>query len=106
MNKYDILNRIKSGIMSKDPDAEIYLYGSRARGDNHINSDWDILVISSRDKVNFDYESELRDPILDIELESGQIISLLVYSKSDWRNKKSISPLFANVVKEGIKITP
>ena len=104
MDQLEILNRIKSSIAGKDPNAEIYLYGSRARGDNRKDSDWDILVISSKDKVNFDYESDLRDPIFDIELESGEIISLLVYSKSDWHNKKSISPLFANVRKEGIKI--
>ncbi|RPJ76625.1 MAG: nucleotidyltransferase domain-containing protein [Alphaproteobacteria bacterium] len=104
MDKHEILSRIKSGIASKDVNAEIYLYGSRARGDNRKDSDWDILVISSRDKINFDYESDLRDPILDIELESGEIISLIVYSRSDWYNNKSISPLFANVRKEGIKI--
>jgi len=104
MDRFEILNRIKSGITGKDPNAEIYLYGSRARGDNRTDSDWDILVIASKDKVTFDYESDLRDPIFDIELESGQIISLLVYSKSDWRSKKSISPLFSNVIKEGIKI--
>ena len=104
MDQHEILKRIKSGIVGKDPNAEVYLYGSRARGDNHKDSDWDILVISSKDKVNFDVESDLKDPIFDIELESGEIISLLVYSKSDWRKKRSISPLFANVIKEGIKI--
>jgi len=104
MNQNELLRRIKSGIAGKDANAEIYLYGSRARGDNRKDSDWDILVISSKDKINFDYESDLRDPIIDIELESGEIISLLVYSRSDWHNKRSISPLFANVVKEGIKI--
>ena len=104
MNHQEILNRIKSGIAEKDPNAEVYLYGSRARGDNRIDSDWDILVITSKDKVTFDYESDLRDPIFDIELESGQIISLLVYSKSDWKNKMPYSPLFSNVQREGIKI--
>jgi predicted nucleotidyltransferase len=104
MDRHEILKRIKSGIAGKDPNAEIYLYGSRARGDNRTDSDWDILVIASKDKVSFDYESDLRDPIFDIELESGQIISLLVYSKSEWRSKKAISPLFNNVINEGIKI--
>ena len=106
MNKQEILNRIKSGIIGKDPNAEIYLYGSRARGDNRKDSDWDILVVSSREKVNFDYESDLRDPIIDIELETGEVISLLVYSKSDWRKKQISSPLFENVKNEGIKIAP
>jgi predicted nucleotidyltransferase len=104
MNRSEILNRIKSGIAGKDAGAEIYLYGSRARGDYHVDSDWDILVIASRDKVTFDYESDLRDPIFDIELESGEIISVIIYSKSDWQKKQSISPLFLSVIKEGIKI--
>ena len=104
MKNLEVLNRIKSGIAGKDPKAEIYLYGSRARGDNRPDSDWDILVITPKDKITFDYESDLRDPIFDIELESGQIISLIVYSKSDWINKMPYSTLFSNVSKEGIKI--
>ncbi len=104
MEKLDLLRKIKSGIISKDPSAEIYLYGSRARGDNRTDSDWDILVISSSEKITFDYENELHDPIYDVELESGEVISLLVYSKSDWQHKKLISPLFTNVMKEGIRI--
>ncbi len=82
----------------------MYLYGSRARGDYREDSDWDILVITSKDKVTFDYEYDLRDPIFDVELESGQIISLLVYTKSDWVNKMPYSPLFINISKEGLRI--
>ncbi len=104
MNQSEILKRISSGIAEKDPKAEIFLFGSRARGDNRKDSDWDILVITPRDKITFDYESELRDPIIDIELDSGEIISLLVYSKKDWVGKQSVSSLFRNVTKEGIKI--
>jgi len=104
MERNEIIRRIKSGIIKIDPGAEIYLYGSRARGDNRPDSDWDIIVITPRNKVSFDYENNLRDPIFDIELESGQIISLLVYSKSDWVNKMIYSPLFLNIKKEGIKI--
>jgi uncharacterized protein len=104
MERQEILHKIKSGISDKDPKAEVFLYGSRARGDNRTDSDWDILVITPREKVTFDYESDLRDPIFDIELESGQVISLLVYSKSDWKNRMPYSPLFSNVQREGIKI--
>jgi uncharacterized protein len=104
MERTEILKKIRNGIVKHDPKAEIYLYGSRARGDNRKDSDWDILVISPNEKITFDYESDLRDPILDIELESGEIISLLVYSKNDWIRKQSVSPLFSNVSKEGIRI--
>lgn len=104
MDHKEFLSRIKTGIFSRDPLAEIYLFGSRARGDNHPDSDWDILVITQQKKVTFDYESDLRDPIFDLELESGQNISLLVYSQFDWKNKMIYSTLFNSIQKEGIKI--
>ena len=104
MERSEILRRIRKGIIKHDPKAEIYLYGSRARGDNRKDSDLDILVISPNEKITFDYESELRDPILDIEIDSGEVISLLVYSKSDWIGQQAVSPLFKNVSKEGIRI--
>jgi predicted nucleotidyltransferase len=104
MDRKELLNRIKSSIKSKDPEADIYLYGSRARGDENKNSDWDILVVTPKERITFEYESELRIPIFDLELDSGEVISVLVYSKSDWQKRKSISPLFTNVSKEGIRI--
>jgi predicted nucleotidyltransferase len=104
MDRTEIINRIKSGIKSKDPQAEIFLFGSRARGDSRKDSDWDILVLTPLEKITFQYESDLRDPIYDIELDSGEVISLLIYSKADWLGKQSISPLFANINREGIKI--
>lgn len=104
MERSEILKRIRNGITKQDPKAEVYLYGSRARGDNRKDSDWDILVITPNEKITFDYESELRDPIVELELDSGEIISLLVYSKNDWIGKQSVSPLFTNVSKEGIRI--
>ena len=104
MERSEMLKRISKEITKYDPKAEVYLYGSRARGDNRNDSDWDILVISPSEKITFDYESELRDPIIELELNSGEIISLLVYSKNDWIRKKAVSPLFLNVSKEGIRI--
>jgi hypothetical protein len=64
----------------------------------------DILVIATKEKITFDYENDLHDPIFDLELESGQVISLVIYSKSDWLQKSEDSPLFINILKEGIKI--
>ena len=104
MDRKEFLNRIKAGIKSKDPKADIYLYGSRARGDNNKDSDWDILIITPLEKITLEYESDIRDPIYDLELDSGEIISVLVYSRSDWQKRQSISPLFMNVSKEGIRI--
>ena len=104
MKRSTILNRIKAGIAEVDPDAAVLLYGSRARGDNRKDSDWDILVISPKEKITYQYESELRDPIFDLELEIGQIISLHVYSESDWKTKMPYSPFYSNIQNEGIRL--
>jgi predicted nucleotidyltransferase len=104
MEKNDLLKKIKHGIKTLEPNAEVYLYGSRARGDYRKGSDWNILVISPKDKITFEFERELHNHIYEIELESGEVISLLVYSKSDWLKKRIISPLFSNVRNEGIRI--
>lgn len=40
-----LLRRIKKLVHEIVPDAQIILYGSRARGDAHANSDYDILIL-------------------------------------------------------------
>lgn len=104
MDRKDFLREIRDKIHKLEPKAEIYLFGSRARGDFNINSDWDVLVISPQKKIKFDYEISLREPLFNLELETGELISLIIYTSEDWETKKSISPLFNNVLKEGVKI--
>jgi uncharacterized protein len=105
MNKREkILNRISSVIAQKYPDAEIYLYGSRARGDDRPFSDWDLLVLLNFPNVSFSLETNIMDDMYEIELETGEIISPLIYSKNDWVNKYKETPLFENIKKESIKI--
>jgi uncharacterized protein len=104
MEMKKLTKRIKQELLQIEPEAEIYLFGSRARGDFKSDSDWDVLVLSPQKKITYDYELKLREPIFDIELETGEVISLLIYSKSDWESKKDISLLFHQVSKEGLKI--
>ena len=33
------------------PDGQVWLYGSRARGDAHEGSDWDILILLNKPKL-------------------------------------------------------
>lgn len=105
MKADELINKVKYALLEIEPRLQIYLYGSRAKGNFHSDSDWDILVISPEKEITFDYELKLREPILDIEMESGEVISLLLYSKFDWENKKDISPLFSNVLEEGFLVS-
>jgi len=94
---------IRQNISKIDPDAEIILYGSRARGDERIDSDWDILVLTDY-PVDINKERGFIDNLYDLELETGEPFSLFVYSKADWVTKQKITPFFQNVTQEGIKI--
>jgi len=86
------------------PDSEVYLYGSQARGNAKKLSDWDLLILLSTPNVSFDFETRVMDDFYELELETGEIFSPLIYSKNDWKSKFSVTPLFENIQKEGVKL--
>ena len=103
-NKDYIFNRIKASIKSTSPTAELILYGSYAREQEVDNSDIDILILLEKDKLTWQEEKQITYPIYDIEFETGTIISLLVLSKKEWESKHYITPFYASVLREGIKL--
>jgi predicted nucleotidyltransferase len=102
--KEQILQRIIGVVNKTAPDSEIYLYGSQARGDAKKLSDWDLLILLSRQNISFDFETKFMDELYEIELETGEIISPLIYGKNDWNENHSVTPLFKNIQKEGVRI--
>jgi len=97
-----ILDKIKKSIHSSDPNAEAYLFGSRARGNNRPDSDWDILILVDNKKVTNEIDDIFREKINDIELETSQAISVFIYPKEYWKGTLKFSPLYDAVMKEGI----
>ena len=94
---------IRHYINAIDPKAEVILYGSRARGDERPDSDWDILVLTDY-SVDLITERKFRDKLYDLELKTGEPLSIFVYSKNDWRTKQRITPFYENVTQEGVRI--
>ncbi|OFX54741.1 MAG: hypothetical protein A2046_04885 [Bacteroidetes bacterium GWA2_30_7] len=102
MNKTDkILKRIKHNILESDPSAKIYLYGSRARGTAKSDSDWDLLILLNKDKISTAEELRITYSLYDLEFETGEVISPMVYSETEWNNKYKVTPFYLNVMKEG-----
>lgn len=99
-----ILQKIIRVVDKNAPDSEVYLYGSQARGNAKKLSDWDLLILLNLPGVSFDIETKFMNEFYDLELETGEVITPLIYSRNDWNNKYSITPLFENIRNEGIRL--
>lgn len=81
---------------------EVWLFGSRARGDHHPDSDWDLLAI-----LPDDAPEEMLDPVRvgQVRRRSGLNADLLVVTRSDFLDAQdSVTTLSAIVAREGIRI--
>jgi predicted nucleotidyltransferase len=97
----NILAQIKRIVHAKSPSAKVYLYGSRIRGTANKDSDWDLLILLKNQKITSEIEDEITSPLYDLEFETGEIISPMVYSEHDWNNIYNSTPFYKNVMKEG-----
>jgi predicted nucleotidyltransferase len=93
----DILSSIKSTVRSIDPTATVILYGSFARGDNNKDSDIDLLILVDKHSLTPQESKKITYPLYDIEFETGQIISPLVLTRTDWETRHRITPFYENV---------
>jgi predicted nucleotidyltransferase len=91
-------------IKQQDPEAEVILFGSHAIGQAKDESDWDVLILIDRPKSDRSIEDRYRNEMFQLELELGEPISTLVYSKVDWESKYIYTPLYQNIKREGVKL--
>ncbi len=65
MDKIQMIERIMQlGHQTLPPNSSLLLYGSRARGDAHKGSDWDLLILLDKPTIslyNFDVEYPFRE---------------------------------------------
>lgn len=97
--RQSIPQQVKEAVLAHDPEAEVILFGSQARGDSHEESDWDFLILSKKLYPTSE-KRKLRSILLDIELEREVIISSIVLSPEDWNRRKGW-PLYEEVQQEG-----
>lgn len=106
MDEHELLQCVKTAVLEIEPTAEVILFGSRARGDAHPDSDWDFLVLLDG---HVDHARRLRvyERLYQLEGSLGYQESLaavvrsqLVW-KSDWYHKQL---LYQNVKQEGIPL--
>ena len=80
--------------------SSLLLYGSRARGDNRPDSDWDLLILLDKPKlVAEDYD--VAYPFRELGWDIGEEISPHVYTKKQW-GEWTFLPYYKNVERDKI----
>jgi len=103
-NEKKALLELKERIIEKFPDAEIILYGSKARGDADEESDIDVLVLL-KEGVNWDLKEEIFSIAFKVELKYDVIFGVAVYQKQFWDSPLGKAmPLRWNIDREGIYV--
>jgi len=98
----DLLRRCKQGIREVVPDADVILYGSRARRDAASDSDYDLLVLVDQ-PVDGGLRERLVSGIYPLELETGAVLTLITCSRSQWNSALyKAMPFRQNVEREGV----
>jgi predicted nucleotidyltransferase len=100
----ELLKHVKQTIYEIEPDADIILYGSRARGDTHPESDWDFLILL--DGVVDDARTDaIRHRLYDLEWDYGEVLSAIVRSRQEWNTPlQQVTPFSKVVHEQGILI--
>lgn len=102
MDRNKVLSKIKSNILKIDKGAKVILFGSRARGDNKADSDWDFLILTKLPESK-QTKDIFRDKLFDAELELEEPISAIIHNVSAWEDYE-VTPLYQNILKEGVQI--
>ena len=99
-----MLRLIKQNVLEVEPTAQVWLYGSRANGTAREDSDWDVLVLSQKDRLTTTEEAHFMDHICDLMVNTGQAIQLFAYGLKDWHTRHRITPFYQNIQSEAIQL--
>ena len=97
-----LLRRCKQAITETAAGVEVILYGSHARGEAGKYSDYDLMVLVDG-PVNMALEEKIIDKIFPIELESQEVLTLIIYNKQQWNSPLyRAMPFHKNVDRDGV----
>ena len=99
-----ILDRFKSLVEERVPLHQVILFGSRARGDAHPDSDMDVLVVTER-AWDWDTCEFIGLCAWEAGFDESVLVVPVVFSRDEWENGPERSSLLALAVRsEGVPV--
>jgi predicted nucleotidyltransferase len=78
-----VLVNLKRIILNEVPDAELQLFGNRAKGSFNSQSDWDILILTN-DDYSKSLKWELQERLFNATIQQGTRVNILLAQKAKW----------------------
>lgn len=99
-----ILNQIKAVARETTPKGSlVILFGSRARGEAKRDSDWDILIVLPKDRLEQKDYDNISYALVELGWQLNEQINPVMYAQKEWA-ANSITPFYDNVLREGINL--
>lgn len=90
-----------SRLREQFPNARIWAFGSRARGNTNWDADFDLCIVL--DEFSEDADRWIRNVAWEIGFENDRVISTIVLDRGDFEHgPMSESTHVANILREGI----
>ena len=83
--------------------SSLLLYGSRARGNANEGSDWDLLILLDKPKIEESDYDKISFPFTLLGWNIGELISPQMYTKKEWESL-SFLPFYKNVEHDKINL--
>ena len=90
----DNIREVAKATLAKG--STLILYGSRARGDDHQGSDWDLLILLDKSEITDSDYDNVSFPFTLLGWNIGELISPQLYTKKEW-DSISFLPFHKNV---------
>lgn len=99
-----VLNQIKAIAREAAPEgSQVILFGSRARGEAKRGSDWDILIVLPKSRLEQKDYDDVSFPFVELGWHLNEQINPIMYAQDEWA-ASSITPFYDNVLRDGIKL--
>ena len=99
-----VLDEIKAVARETAPKGSlVILFGSRARGEAKKSSDWDILIILPKNRLEQSDYDAFSFPFVELGWRLNEQINPVMYTKDEW-DASSITPFYDNVIRDGISL--
>ncbi len=103
-NERNALKELKSRLVQKFSEAEIIVFGSKARGDYDEFSDIDLLILL-KSQITSKLEEAVTHITFDIELNYDVVFGKIIEDKNFWESPlANAMPLHWNIDREGARI--